>query len=62
MNVTLKTNFATWCGTLIAPETKLLLVTAEGEEYESIIRLARIGYESVIGCLKGGIKEWIIKN
>ena len=36
------------------------MVTEEGKEIESIVRLARIGYENVVGYIKGGITNWIL--
>ena len=36
----------------------MLLVTAPGEEKESIIRLARVGFDKVQGYLKGGYEAW----
>jgi len=54
-NVNLVMNFATWVGNLINANSKIVLVTEVGKEEESIIRLARIGYDHVLGCLEGGI-------
>lgn len=52
-------DFAPWVGALI-PDSKqpLLLVTPEGREEESIIRLARVGYDNTLGFLKGGFDAW----
>jgi rhodanese-related sulfurtransferase len=36
----------------------LLLVTDEGMEEEVVTRLARVGYDNVLGYLKGGINAW----
>jgi rhodanese-related sulfurtransferase len=51
--------FAPWVGALI-PDVKqqLLLITEPGMEEESIKRLARVGYDFVIGFLDGGIHSW----
>lgn len=59
VNIGLDNNFAQWVGELI-PDIKqqILLVTDPGKEEESIIRLARVGYDHAIGFLKGGIKAW----
>lgn len=59
INIGLKGDFAPWVGALI-PDIKqeLLLVTEEGEEEETILRLARVGYDNVIGYLDGGIETW----
>jgi rhodanese-related sulfurtransferase len=59
VNIGLDNNFAQWVGELI-PDIKqqILLVTDPGKEEESIIRLARVGYDHAIGYLKGGIEAW----
>ncbi|QSS97043.1 MBL fold metallo-hydrolase [Psychroflexus sp. ALD_RP9] len=59
INIGLDNNFAQWVGELI-PDIKqpILLVTEPGKEEESIIRLARVGYDYSIGYLKGGINTW----
>lgn len=36
----------------------MILITEKGKEIEAITRLARIGYENVIGYLNGGIDQW----
>jgi len=50
--------YAVWVGTLIDINTKLLIVASAGKENEAILRLARVGYENVIGYLEGGIDSW----
>jgi rhodanese-related sulfurtransferase len=59
INIGLKGDFAPWVGALI-PDIKqeLLLVTESGEEEETVLRLARVGYDNVIGYLDGGIEAW----
>jgi glyoxylase-like metal-dependent hydrolase (beta-lactamase superfamily II)/rhodanese-related sulfurtransferase len=59
VNIGLDNNFAQWVGELI-PDIKqqILLVTDPGKEEESIIRLARVGYDHAIGYLKGGMDAW----
>jgi rhodanese-related sulfurtransferase len=39
-------------------DTPLVLVTEEGREDETVLRLARVGYEKVKGVLKNGIKDY----
>jgi hydroxyacylglutathione hydrolase len=52
-------NFATWVGTLIAATRQPILIIAEqGREEEVITRLARVGYDNVLGYLKGGFVSW----
>ena len=43
--------FAPWVGTIISPSSKIVLVCNKSEEKEVISRLARIGYENVIGYI-----------
>jgi hydroxyacylglutathione hydrolase len=52
-------DFAPWVGALI-PDIKqpILLITPVGKEVESIIRLARVGYDNTLGYLKGGFDAW----
>jgi hydroxyacylglutathione hydrolase len=59
INIGLEGQFAPWVGALI-PDVKqqLLLITDEGQEEETVKRLARVGYDFVIGYLKGGIDAW----
>jgi rhodanese-related sulfurtransferase len=33
-------------------------VVSEGDEREAVIRLARVGYDNVVGFLKGGVENW----
>jgi len=52
-------NFAPWVGSLIADVNQpLLLVTSKGREDETITRLARIGFDNVVGYLEGGFETW----
>lgn len=51
--------FAPWVGALILDNKQpILLVTPEGRENETIMRLARVGYDNTIGYLKGGFDSW----
>lgn len=50
--------FAIWVGTLVDINVPLLVVAAPGKEHEAILRLARVGYEKVVGFLDGGIDAW----
>jgi rhodanese-related sulfurtransferase len=39
-------------------ENAILLVCDPGKEQEAIIRMARVGYENVIGYLSNGFESW----
>ena len=59
INIGLNGQFAPWVGALITDlKQAILLITDEGKEEEAITRLARVGYDSTIGYLKGGIATW----
>jgi hydroxyacylglutathione hydrolase len=51
--------FAPWVGALIGNvNQKLLLITPQGKETETLTRLSRVGFDQVIGILDGGIVAW----
>ena len=52
--------FAPWVGEILEDVSKkLIIVSPEGREKETIIRLSRVGFDNVIGYLEGGINSWI---
>lgn len=51
-------NFGIWVGTLVSPQARLLIVAPPGKEEESVRRLARVGFQNVVGVLSGGIAAW----
>ncbi|HEX8458863.1 MAG TPA: MBL fold metallo-hydrolase [Pyrinomonadaceae bacterium] len=60
LNIGLGGQFASWAGSLIAPETPLVLVADdEAKAEEARLRLARVGLENVKGFLRGGIDAWL---
>lgn len=59
INIGLKGDFAPWVGSLIIDvKQPLVLITDVGEEEESITRLARVGFDNVLGYLEGGFESW----
>jgi glyoxylase-like metal-dependent hydrolase (beta-lactamase superfamily II)/rhodanese-related sulfurtransferase len=59
INIGLKGDFAPWVGTLITDmKQRIALVTEPGQEEEAITRLARVGYDGVVGYLEGGFESW----
>ncbi len=59
INIGLKGDFAPWVGALVVDVNQpILLITDIGEEEDAIIRLSRVGFDHVIGYLKGGLKAW----
>ena len=58
INIGLNGQFAVWVGTLVDIQRDLVLITEPGKEEESILRLARVGYEKITGYLNGGVKGY----
>lgn len=59
INIGLDGQFAPWVGALIPDlQQPILLVTEKGKEQESVMRLARVGYDNVLGYLEGGVEAW----
>ena len=56
--VSLDGQYASWVGTLVRPEDRILLVAEPERVEEAVMRLARVGYENVAGILEGGIERW----
>ena len=48
--------FATWAGIVLNPEVPILILGEPGTEYESQMRLGRIGFDKVAGYLKDGMR------
>jgi glyoxylase-like metal-dependent hydrolase (beta-lactamase superfamily II)/rhodanese-related sulfurtransferase len=58
ISIGLEGRFAEWAGAILPFEAPMLLVTEPGNEKESIIRLARVGFDKVKGYLNGGYEGW----
>ncbi|MBT7816060.1 Glyoxylase, beta-lactamase superfamily II [Polaribacter sp. Hel1_33_78] len=51
--------FAPWVGALIKDiQQPILLVTPQGKEADTIIRLSRVGFDNVLGYLDGSFASW----
>jgi len=58
ISIGLEDRFAEWAGSFIPFDAPILLVTDPGKEKETIIRLARVGFDKVQGYLDGGFETW----
>lgn len=58
ISIGLEGRFAEWAGALLPFDETILLVCEDGKEEETIIRLARVGFDKVSGFLKGGFDAW----
>ena len=58
ISIGLDGRFAEWAGSILPFSKPIVLVTAPGEERESVVRLARVGFDKVKGYLQGGFEAW----
>lgn len=58
VNIPLNGQYAVWVGSLIPIDREIVLITEPGKEHESVLRLARVGFENVLGYLEGGVETW----
>lgn len=58
INIGLEGRFAEWAGSLLPFDNTIIMITEAGKEKESIIRLARVGFDKISGCLYGGFDNW----
>jgi glyoxylase-like metal-dependent hydrolase (beta-lactamase superfamily II)/rhodanese-related sulfurtransferase len=59
INIGISGDFAPWVGALIADVNQpIVLVTDSGKEEETVTRLSRVGFDTVLGHLKGGFEAW----
>jgi hydroxyacylglutathione hydrolase len=56
--ISLDIQYAIWTATLFTPDTKIAIIAPEGREEEAVSRLMRVGFDNVVGYLKGGFKSW----
>lgn len=59
INIGINGNFAPWVGALIPDVKQEILLVAEADKVEEVVtRLARVGYDNVLGYLEGGFATW----
>lgn len=58
ISIGLEGRFAEWAGSLLPFDKPIILVTEEGQEKESVVRLARVGFSQIHGYLAGGVEGW----
>jgi hydroxyacylglutathione hydrolase len=55
INIGLSGQFATWAGTILDHANPIVIVSGPDREYESAVRLGRIGFDNVVGYLNDGM-------
>lgn len=59
LNIGLSGQFASWAGALIPIGAPIVVVAHDADGVsEAVTRLARVGFESVVGYLSGGVAQW----
>ncbi len=58
ISIGLDGRFAEWAGSLLPFGQSIVLVTKPGEEKDTLVRLARVGFVTVEGYLEGGFDAW----
>jgi rhodanese-related sulfurtransferase len=58
INIGLNGQFAVWVGTLLDIDKPLVIVAEPGKEDETVLRLARVGYENVKGVLENSVNGY----
>ena len=58
ISIGLEGRFAEFAGSILPFDQAILLVCEPGTEKESVVRLARVGFENIIGHLAGGFDAW----
>ena len=58
ISIGLEGRFAEWAASILPFDKDLLLVAEPGKETESLIRLARVGFERIKGYLAEGFDAW----
>ncbi|HEU4472982.1 MAG TPA: rhodanese-like domain-containing protein [Flavisolibacter sp.] len=55
----LEGRFAEWAGSLLPFDQPMIILTEQGKEKETIVRLARVGFSKVMGYVEGGFEAWV---
>lgn len=59
LNIGIKGGFAVWLGTLVEDLNRAIVLVADEDTIEEVItRCSRVGYDNVVGYLKGGVEAW----
>lgn len=59
INIGLNGSFAPWVGAMVPNvEHPLVIITDQGKQEEAVTRLARVGYDNILGHLEGGMAAW----
>lgn len=57
INIGLQGKYATWCGSILSHDRPIVVIADPGSEVEAVMRLGRIGFDSVAGYLRDGMQS-----
>lgn len=63
--ISLAMPFAIWVANLFKPDQKFIIIAEKEKQQESIIRLARVGYDNIVGILDSNFEDlanYLIEN
>jgi glyoxylase-like metal-dependent hydrolase (beta-lactamase superfamily II)/rhodanese-related sulfurtransferase len=58
ISIGLEGRFAEWAGSLLPFQQPIIFIAPEGKEEETLVRLARVGFDKIEGYLEGGFEAW----
>jgi glyoxylase-like metal-dependent hydrolase (beta-lactamase superfamily II)/rhodanese-related sulfurtransferase len=59
LNVGLEGRFAEYAGDVISPQQRVAVVAEDGREAEAVLRLARVGFDDVVGFLHAPLRAFL---
>lgn len=62
INIGLGGQYATWAGTVLDRSKPIVIISEPGREYEATIRLGRIGFDHIMGYLRGGMAALVERD
>lgn len=57
-NMSFSSPMVNFVGSLLKPETSIVVIATPGQANDSVLRLLRIGYDNVMGYLQGGFEVY----
>lgn len=58
ISIGLEGRFAEFAGSMLPFDKSIVLVTEAGKEEETVVRLARVGFDKMEGYIEGGFEAW----
>ncbi|MBG0775202.1 MAG: MBL fold metallo-hydrolase [Desulfovibrionaceae bacterium] len=63
LNIGFEKQLANWVGMVVAPDSRILLVTENRAAYDAMgVELHRIGYDNIYGYLAGSMSAWLLSG